>query len=87
MSSTVAFLASFVSILIGAVAGMVLKRSLPVSLLEGGSKEAVRLGARLSRDACRSRNRPDDCVGKNTFDTQARTYGNSAPMRCWSTRC
>jgi uncharacterized protein DUF4239 len=44
MSSTVAFLASFVSILIGATIGMVLKRTLPADLLEGGSKEAIRLG-------------------------------------------
>ena len=45
MSSTAAFLASFVSILIGAALGMVLKRTLPADLLEGGSKEAIRLGA------------------------------------------
>ena len=45
MSSTVAFLASLASILIGAAAGMALKRFLPQSLLEGGSKEAIRLGA------------------------------------------
>ena len=45
MSSTVAFLASFVSILIGAAIGMFLKRLLPAELLEGGSKEAIRLGA------------------------------------------
>jgi hypothetical protein len=45
MSSTAAFLASFVSILIGAAMGMLLKRSLPAELLEGGSKEAIRLGA------------------------------------------
>ena len=45
MSSTVAFLASFASILIGAAIGMVLKRTLPAELLEGGSKEDIRLGA------------------------------------------
>ena len=45
MSSTAAFLASFASILIGAAIGMVLKRTLPADLLEGGSKEAIRLGA------------------------------------------
>ena len=45
MSSTAAFLASFVSILIGAAIGMVLRRTLPADLLEGGSKEAIRLGA------------------------------------------
>ena len=44
MSSTAAFLASF-SILIGAAVGMVLRRALPADLLEGGSKEAIRLGA------------------------------------------
>jgi hypothetical protein len=45
MSSTAAFLASFASILIGAAVGMVLRRTLPADLLEGGSKEAIRLGA------------------------------------------
>ena len=45
MSSTAAFLASFASILIGAAVGMVLRRALPADLLEGGSKEAIRLGA------------------------------------------
>jgi Protein of unknown function (DUF4239) len=45
MSSTAAFLASLASILIGAAIGMVLKRALPAELLEGGSKEAIRLGA------------------------------------------
>ena len=45
MSSTAAFLASFASILIGAAIGMGLKRTLPADLLEGGSKEAIRLGA------------------------------------------
>ena len=45
MSSTAAFLASLASILIGAAMGMVLKRALPADLLEGGSKEAIRLGA------------------------------------------
>jgi len=45
MSSTAAFLASFVSILVGAAIGMSLKRFLPADVLEGGSKEAIRLGA------------------------------------------
>ena len=45
MSSTAAFLACFASILIGAAIGMVLRRALPANLLEGGSKEAIRLGA------------------------------------------
>jgi hypothetical protein len=45
MSSTVAFLACFASILIGAAVGMVLRRAVPADLLEGGSKEAIRLGA------------------------------------------
>src|SRR6476659_8204006 len=45
MSSTAAFLASFVSILVGAAIGMTLKRFLPAEVLEGGSKEAIRLGA------------------------------------------
>ena len=45
MSSTTAFLASFVSVLIGAAIGMILKRSLSAGSLEGGSREAIRLGA------------------------------------------
>jgi len=45
MSSTAAFQASFVSILVGAAIGMSLKRFLPADVLEGGSKEAIRLGA------------------------------------------
>ena len=45
MSSTAAFLVSFASILIGAAIGMGLKRLLPAGVLDGGSKEAVRLGA------------------------------------------
>src|SRR5690349_24266491 len=45
MSSTAAFLACFASILIGAAIGMGLKRLLPAGVLDGGSKEAVRLGA------------------------------------------
>src|SRR3954454_20112526 len=45
MSSTAAFLASFFSILVGAAIGMTLKRFLPPDVLEGGSKEAIRLGA------------------------------------------
>ena len=45
MSSTIAFLASFVSVLIGTAIGMVLKRLLRLDLLEGGSKEFIRLGA------------------------------------------
>ncbi len=45
MSSTAAFLASFISILIGAAIGMLLKRSARAEFLEGGAKEVVRLGA------------------------------------------
>jgi len=45
MSSTAAFLVSLASILIGAAIGMGLKRLLPADVLEGGSKEAIRLGA------------------------------------------
>src|SRR5205814_5218263 len=45
MSSTTAFLASFVSILIGAAIGMILKRSLPADRLDGGARETIRLGA------------------------------------------
>ena len=49
MSSTIAFLASFVSILIGTAIGMVLKRLLRLDVLEGGSKELIRLGGACRR--------------------------------------
>src|ERR1700712_4899672 len=45
MSSTIAFLASFVSVLIGAAIGMILKKSGVTDRLDGGSREAIRLGA------------------------------------------
>jgi Protein of unknown function (DUF4239) len=45
MSSTAAFLASFVSILIGAALGMLLRRTLPGAPIGTGSKQAIRLGA------------------------------------------
>ena len=45
MSSTTAFLASFVSILIGAAIGMILKRSWRADRLDGGARETIRLGA------------------------------------------
>jgi hypothetical protein len=45
MSSMTAFLASLVSILIGTVIGMILKRSWLADRLDGGSKETIRLGA------------------------------------------
>jgi Protein of unknown function (DUF4239) len=70
MSSTVAFLASLVSILIGAAAGMVLKRSLPESLLEGGSKEAIRLGAGFLATLSALVIGLMIASAKNTYDTQ-----------------
>lgn len=45
MSSTAAFLASFAAILIGAATGIGLRHALPAKLLDGGAKEAIRLGA------------------------------------------
>jgi hypothetical protein len=70
MSSTVAFLASLVSILIGAAAGMVLKRSLPENLLEGGSREAIRLGDGFLATLAALVIGLMIASAKNTYDTQ-----------------
>ena len=53
MSSTAAFLASFVSILVGAAIGMSLRRLLPADLLEGGSKEPSGSAPAFSRPSPR----------------------------------
>ena len=45
MSSATAFVASFISVLIGAAIGVILKRSLQAALLDTGSREAIRLAA------------------------------------------
>lgn len=45
MSSTTAFLASFVSILIGTAFGTIVKRSWLADQLDGGARETIRLGA------------------------------------------
>lgn len=70
MSSTVAFLASFVSILVGAAVGVMLKRSLPADLLEGGSKEAIRLGAGFLATLAALVIGLMIASAKNTYDTQ-----------------
>ena len=70
MSSTVAFLASFASILIGAAIGMVLKRILPAELLEGGSKEDIRLGAGFLSTLAALVIGLMIASAKNTYDTQ-----------------
>lgn len=70
MSSTVAFLASFASILIGAAIGMALKRTLPADLLEGGSKEAIRLSAGFLSTLAALVIGLMIASAKNTFDNQ-----------------
>jgi hypothetical protein len=70
MSSTAAFLASFASILIGAAIGMVLRRALPADLLEGGSKEAIRLGAGFLSTLAALVIGLMIASAKNTYDTQ-----------------
>jgi hypothetical protein len=70
MTSTVAFLASFVSILIGAAIGMVLKRLLRLDMLEGGSKELIRLGAGLLSTLAALVIGLMIASAKNTYDTQ-----------------
>ena len=70
MSSTAAFLASFISILIGAAIGMVLKRPLRRDLLEGGPKEVVRLGAGFLATLAALVIGLMIASAKNTYDTQ-----------------
>jgi hypothetical protein len=70
MSSTAAFLASFASILIGAAIGMALRRTLPADLLEGGSKEAIRLGAGFLSTLSALVIGLMIASAKNTYDTQ-----------------
>jgi Protein of unknown function (DUF4239) len=45
MSSTVAFIASFLAILVGAAGGMWLRRHPSIDAIEPGSKDVIRLGA------------------------------------------
>src|SRR6478752_8464198 len=70
MSSSAAFLASLASILIGAAMGMVLKRALPADVLEGGSKEAIRLGAGFLSTLAALVIGLMIASAKNTYDTQ-----------------
>ena len=70
MSSTAAFLASLASILIGAAIGMAIRRTLPPDLLEGGSKEAIRLGAGFLSTLAALVIGLMIASAKNTYDTQ-----------------
>ena len=70
MSSIAAFLISFASILIGAAVGMGLKRFLPAEVLEGGSKEAIRLGAGFLSTLSALVIGLMIASAKNTYDTQ-----------------
>ena len=70
MSSTIAFLASFISILFGTAIGMILKRSLPAEMLEGGSKDAIRLGAGFLSTLAALVIGLMIASAKNTYDTQ-----------------
>jgi hypothetical protein len=83
MSSTAAFLASFVSILIGAAMGMILKRVLPAELLEGGSREAIRLGAGFLSTLAALVIGLMIASAKNTYDSQntnVRQLGTNAVL-------
>src|SRR4249920_3460522 len=83
MSSTAAFLASFASILIGAAIGMALRRTLPTALLEGGSKEAIRLGAGFLSTLAALVIGLMIASAKNTYDSQntnIRQLGTSAVL-------
>lgn len=70
MSSTAAFLASFVSILIGTALGMLLKRTLPAIPLGVGSKQAIRLGAGFLSTLAALVIGLMIASAKNTFDSQ-----------------
>jgi len=83
MSSTIAFLASFASILIGAAVGMVLKRSLPPDMLEGGSKEFIRLSAGFLATLAALVIGLMIASAKNTYDSQSsniRQLGTNAVL-------
>ncbi|HMM91106.1 bestrophin-like domain [Bradyrhizobium sp.] len=83
MSSTEAFLASFAAILIGAAAGMGLRRALPAEWLEGGAKEAIRLGAGLLSTLAALVIGLMIASAKNTFDNQnsnIRQLGTNAAL-------
>jgi fluoride ion exporter CrcB/FEX len=87
MSSTAAFLASFASILIGAAIGMTLKRFLSADVLEGGSKEAIRLGAGFLSTLAALVIGLMIASAKTPTTPRTATSGSSVPMSCWSTRC
>src|SRR6478735_7756829 len=83
MSSTIAFLASFISILFGTVIGMILKRSLPAEMLEGGSKDAIRLGAGFLSTLAALVIGLMIASAKNTYDNQStniRQLGTNAVL-------
>ena len=83
MSPTIAFLASFASILIGAAVGMVLKRSLPPDMLEGGSKEFIRLSAGFLATLAALVIGLMIASAKNTYDSQSsniRQLGTNAVL-------
>lgn len=83
MSSTTAFLASFVSILIGTAIGVILRRSLPAEMLEGGSKDAIRLGVGFLSTLAALVIGLMIASAKNTFDTQStniRQLGTNAVL-------
>ena len=83
MSSVVAFLASFASILIGAAIGMILKRSLQADLLEGGSKEYIRLAAGFLATLAALVIGLMIASAKNTYDSQStnvRQLGTNAVL-------
>jgi len=83
MSPTIAFLASFASILIGAATGMTLKRSLPPDMLEGGSKEFIRLAAGFLATLAALVIGLMIASAKNTYDSQntnVRQLGTNAVL-------
>ncbi len=83
MSSAIAFVASFVSVLIGTAMGMILRRSLPAELLEGGSREAIRLGAGFLATIAALVIGLMIASAKNSYDTQSaniRQLGTNAVL-------
>jgi len=70
MSSVTAFVASFISILIGAAIGMILRRNFQTGLLDTGSREAIRLAAGLLATLAALVIGLMIASAKNSFDSQ-----------------
>src|SRR5215510_2802205 len=71
MSSTVAFIASFIAVLFGAAGGMWLRKHPSIAALDTGSKELIRLGAGFLATLAALVIGLMIASAKNSFDTQS----------------